>query len=123
MKKDKRIIHGLNSLIASLIFIVFLPLIPLFIELVSSSPNIKTLFLISAIYPISISVRTKNSAVFSLAIFLSIIFSWLYGSIDFIAEIELFKTAAYYNIFGFALFHFMERFYIHVVKGKNFFKF
>ena len=124
MNKTRNFSRNINSFISSLVFILLIPLIPLLIEYLFFTIDSKSLYLFASIYTLTVSVNSTSSGVFSLSIFLSLVFGISYGFNERITEIEPnLRDIAYYAILGTFVVQCIERIRIHLIKGNSFFNF
>jgi len=108
---------------ASLVLVIFFPLLPLLLELVFfSAISLTSLFLSAAIYSVSIGVSSGFKTLFAISIAVSFIFSASFGfAIVTPGKIPaIVPTSAYVAIAFIVLTHSVERWEKHFVNKKKF---
>jgi len=113
--------HFLFSIVVQL----FLPLMPLIIELwLTGKINGQTYAISVAMYSISIGVTTKNLALLGASIFIAVLFSSVFGYLASGNTLQYPVTIpSITTIFAFMFIHATERYKRHVKEGELFIDF
>lgn len=131
--KRPRAIKGvsdeLTEFFTCLILHMLVPLLPLIIETwkMKGAPTEATLAITASMYSISIGLSSRNKAVFSLALFVGILFSMAFGfaignetSVDSLPSVKIGAALTIILVFGI---HACERYNKHVVECIPFWNF
>jgi len=131
--KKPRAIKGvseeLTEFFTCLILHMLVPLLPLIIETwkMKGAPTEATLAITASMYSISIGLSSRNKAVFSLALFVGILFSMAFGfsigtdtSVDSLPSVKFGAVVTILLVFGI---HACERYNKHVVECIPFWNF
>ncbi len=119
----------LRHFAVSILVVIIFPLFPILIECLVSEITILSLTLTGAIYCISVGTSSREFYLLLLAIFISMLFSFLHG---FIYQGQILGTDKYYSqhcyivtiigIILITLLHIIERYVRHISEGELFYQ-
>lgn len=114
-----------QNFLLSIMFHMFLPLLPLIIELwITNNVKGDSIAIVAALYALSIGVSSRNKVLFGVCIVIGVVFSFAYG-VSFINQQALSNLVQYSSVSIFSVFlaHAGERWNIHIVDGEKYWNF
>ncbi len=112
-----------QNFLVSVLYLVVLPLVPFFVELISEEfIALSSYLLFSSVYIIVIGTASKNKALFALCLVVALILSMLNGVKDYQTTniFPLYSSPVSYCLIIIATMHVIERWNRHIESGEPF---
>jgi len=109
-----------DYLVCVLLHLMF-PLLPLGLEYwITQNVAETSLTLMASVYAISIGLSSSSPLLFAISLTISFIFSFAFGIISAQKSLPLATELAITSIMAIFLIHAIERYKLHIIKGKRF---
>jgi hypothetical protein len=113
--KDK-----MDTFCASLLFCILVPLFPLFVSMLFHKLHYSDLLLTAALYPASLFIQSTSKGLFAAGIAILAFYSVCLSNREENHQVFIYASITIALV---SLIHVVERYRLHVIKGKKFFQF